>query len=131
MSYTEAQFNKLPKWAQREINAANNREAVASRRQQEYVALIESAKKDMAETVLNGESAFDWRGPIVAVRQPYDEQVPVARERDHIRFYLDPNDHHDWVDISLRGGGLEITTERMMSIHPRSGNSLVVNNVAR
>lgn len=128
MTYTQAQFDRLPKWAQQVIKNADSKYDYAKRTIEDNERLRVALDRDIALAALDSVDRSDWRGPVVAVRDPYNENpVPVARERDHIRFYLtEGHDHHEWIDFCLRGGVVEITGDRGLLIRSRSGNRVEV-----
>jgi hypothetical protein len=121
MTYTEDQFNRLPKWAQSEIKSAENKARSAELTREHYLRFTKDVKFDVQLTALDGEHKSDWRGDIVAHRDPYGDNVPVARGRDTIRF-SDPNNPHGWIDVSLRDGTVEIMADSSVFIRARAAN---------
>jgi hypothetical protein len=129
MPYTEEQFNRLPKWAQAELKNAKSLQDSARRRSEDLDTTRELILRDSAQAVLDlgfPEDAVTWRGPVVAYREPYDKDpVPVARERDSVRFYLgESRNRHDWIDLATRRGVLQVMGTRGLFIRARSGNSV-------
>lgn len=126
--YTPEQFDRLPKWAQLIVNSAERKTDYANQIISENEDLRARLEADSAQAALDGAGRVDWRGLVVAVRNPYDPNpAPVARERDHIRFYLtEDHNRREWVDVALRNGAVEIQAERGVLIRARSSNTFEV-----
>lgn len=107
MTYTQKQFDSLPKWAQAAIKSARVASAIAAYMKKEAQAFEDRILDEAALAVLDGVGGAEanaWRGDIVAVRDPYDHKIPVARARDHVRFYVENGS----IDVSVRDGRLHL-----------------------
>lgn len=125
-TYTEEQFNRLPKWAQYVIKQADARMAEAGRMIQQYGRAEAALRADVVMTALDGVEDSSWRGGTVAYRDWYDDRIPVARQRDEITFVLDETRLRETVAVSVRNGALEVRGDRYMILEPQAGNTVLV-----
>lgn len=97
---------KLPQWAQRQIEQLRMR--------------LDEAREKLAGIP---------RADAVAFTDPFsDYQLPVAKMRDTVRFYVSPS--RGWIDVRMREDGngryLEVMTSNRTNITPHASNLIEV-----
>lgn len=108
---TPEQRARLPKWALKEVE-----------RMERNVASLQAEIDER-----DGKFA-EWKGLPRVFVDHYDKSPrPVATDRDSLRFYVgDLIRPNDWIDVSLRGGVVQILGERAISVCPQSGNAVTI-----
>lgn len=124
MIYTQAQFDRLPKWAQHLVAEAGRKTEYANTLIADANAFNARVSAEAAQAALDGPGdQVSWRGRVVAVRDPYEGRVPIARERDVVRFYYDATNDRRWVDVAARNGAVEIMARSSVSIRAQASNT--------
>jgi hypothetical protein len=110
MADDTTRFDRLPKWAQQEIRSLR---AKAERTVAEVEAYLQER-----ERVKDESKATVWLDPFDRVPRP------IETNNDRVRFCLDGIDGHQYFDVKVERGALDIMASRGLSIETGASNCI-------
>lgn len=101
---------KLPKWARDEIELLHHK----------LQDSVEYWKQKALAAASEGE------GAPVAVRNFDDGDIERGLPDETIRFYPDPSDRDQYLEVDRRHDGIEVSSARFLAVRPTSTNRVLI-----